>query len=221
MGQVLPGCATTTEAIHRVISGVERAQGRSPVGTGSAPPPSRSGASVRPPATPAWGPKQISSSALTVEQEAIIVAFRQHTLLPLDDCLYALQATIPGLTRSNLHRCLQRHGSAALPPNPGCPIPTPPWPASGPRHTRSASCTSTSNQRFAGHRRGPHRAGQAAPVRRQRPHQQVRLRAAARQGHAPHRRQLPACRGRSRAVQDVRIADRQPRSDPPEVCQQR
>lgn len=38
-----------------------------------------------------------------------IVAFRKHTLLPLVDCLYALQATIPHLTRSSLHRCLRRH----------------------------------------------------------------------------------------------------------------
>jgi hypothetical protein len=30
-------------------------------------------------------------------EEAIILAFRRHTLLPLDDCLYALQATIPHL----------------------------------------------------------------------------------------------------------------------------
>ena len=38
------------------------------------------------------------------------------TLLPLDDCLYALQATIPrNLTRSSLHRCLQRHGISRLP----------------------------------------------------------------------------------------------------------
>jgi len=36
-------------------------------------------------------------------------------LLPLDDCLYALQATIPHLTRSSLHRCLQRHGVSRLP----------------------------------------------------------------------------------------------------------
>ena len=36
-------------------------------------------------------------------------------LLPLDDCLYALQATIPHLTRSSLHRCLQRHGISRLP----------------------------------------------------------------------------------------------------------
>ena len=31
---------------------------------------------------------------LSIEEEAIIVAFRRHTLLPLDDCLYALQAAI-------------------------------------------------------------------------------------------------------------------------------
>ncbi len=43
------------------------------------------------------------------------MAFRRHTLLPLDDCLYALQATIPHLTRSSLHRCLQRHGISRLP----------------------------------------------------------------------------------------------------------
>ena len=52
---------------------------------------------------------------LSVEQEAIIVAFRRYTLLPLDDCLYALQATIPELTRSSLHRCLERHGISRLP----------------------------------------------------------------------------------------------------------
>ena len=44
-----------------------------------------------------------------------MVAFRRHTLLPLDDCLYALQPTIPHLTRSSLHRCLKRHGISRLP----------------------------------------------------------------------------------------------------------
>jgi transposase-like protein len=52
---------------------------------------------------------------LSVEEEAMIVAFRSHTLLPLDDCLYALQPSIPHLTRSSLHRCLQRHGISRLP----------------------------------------------------------------------------------------------------------
>lgn len=52
---------------------------------------------------------------LSLEEEAIIVAFRRHTVLPLDDCLYGLQPTIPHLTRSSLHRCLQRHGISRLP----------------------------------------------------------------------------------------------------------
>jgi hypothetical protein len=51
------------------------------------------------------GPKERRSTVLTQEEEALVVAFRRHTLLPLDDCLYALQATIPHLTRSSLHRC--------------------------------------------------------------------------------------------------------------------
>jgi hypothetical protein len=61
------------------------------------------------------GPKTVRSTVLTPEEEAIVVAFRRHTLLPLDDCLYALQATIPSLTRSALHRCLQHHGMSLLP----------------------------------------------------------------------------------------------------------
>lgn len=60
-------------------------------------------------------PKEARSTILSIEEEAIIVAFRRHTLLPLDDCLYALQPTIPHLTRSSLHRGLQRHGISRLP----------------------------------------------------------------------------------------------------------
>ncbi|MDO5758983.1 MAG: IS481 family transposase, partial [Rhodobacterales bacterium] len=44
----------------------------------------------------------------------ISLAFRRHTLLPLDDCLHALQPSIPQLTQSALHRCLQRHDIARL-----------------------------------------------------------------------------------------------------------
>ncbi|GEP12631.1 hypothetical protein MGN01_44760 [Methylobacterium gnaphalii] len=43
------------------------------------------------------------------------MAFRRDTLLPLDDGLYALQATIPNLTRSSLHLCLLRHAISRLP----------------------------------------------------------------------------------------------------------
>ena len=61
------------------------------------------------------GPKVPRSTVLSTDEEALIVAFRRHTLLPLDDCLYALQATIPHLTRSSLHRLFQRHGISRLP----------------------------------------------------------------------------------------------------------
>jgi len=61
------------------------------------------------------GPKPRHSTVLTLEAEALIVAFRRHTLLPLDDCLYALPATWPHLTRSTLHRGLRRHGISRLP----------------------------------------------------------------------------------------------------------
>ena len=61
------------------------------------------------------GPKQPHSTLLSLEEEAAIVAFRRHTLLPLDDCLYTLQPTIAHLTRSSLHLCLQRHGISRLP----------------------------------------------------------------------------------------------------------
>jgi transposase-like protein len=61
------------------------------------------------------GPRDAKSTVLSVEDEAVIVAFRRHTLLPLDDCLYTLQPTIPYLTRSSLHRCLQRHDISRLP----------------------------------------------------------------------------------------------------------
>ncbi len=61
------------------------------------------------------GPKDAGSTVLTVEGEAVIIAFRRPTLLPPDDCLHALQPAIPHLTRSSLHRCLQRHGISRLP----------------------------------------------------------------------------------------------------------
>ena len=115
MGQVLHGCATTTEAIRRAIQH-SQASLRSLAG--------RYG--INPKTVAKWkkrgsvadrrtGPSQPKSTVLSVEEEAVVVTFRRHTLLPLDDCLYALQATIPHLTRSSLHRCLQRHGISRLP----------------------------------------------------------------------------------------------------------
>ena len=56
------------------------------------------------------GPKAPKSTVLTPAEEAIVVAFPQKTMLPLDDVPGCLRNTIPNLTRSTLHRCLQRHG---------------------------------------------------------------------------------------------------------------
>ena len=61
------------------------------------------------------GPKTPASTVLSSDEEAVIVAFRKHTLLPLDDRLYPLQSTTPHLTRSSPYRCLQRHGISRLP----------------------------------------------------------------------------------------------------------
>ena len=115
MGQVLHGSATTTEAIRRAIQhsqeslrALAKRYGINPKTVSKW----RGRTSVSDERT---GPREAKSTVLTVEEEAIIVAFRRHTLLPLDDCLYALQATIPNLTRSSLHRCLQRHGIGRLP----------------------------------------------------------------------------------------------------------
>ncbi len=55
------------------------------------------------------------ATVLSERDEAIICAFRAKTLLSLDDCFLALKDEIPKLSRSNLHRCLQRHGLSRLP----------------------------------------------------------------------------------------------------------
>ena len=45
----------------------------------------------------------------------MIVEFRRRTLLPLDDVMGCLKDSIPNLTRSSLHRCLERYGISRLP----------------------------------------------------------------------------------------------------------
>ena len=109
MGQVLHGSATTTEAVRRAIQarqGSVRAAARR---YGVSPTTVPKWRKRRTPADARRGPKEVRSTVLSLEEEAIVVAFRRHTLLPLDDCLSALQPTIAHLTRSSLHRCLQRH----------------------------------------------------------------------------------------------------------------
>ncbi len=115
MGQVLHGSATTTEAVRRAIQNSQASLRALAERHGINP---KTVAKWRKRDTTAdrpTGPRAPHSTVLSVQEEAIVVAFRRHTLLPLDDCLYALQATIPHLTRSSLHRCLQRHGISRLP----------------------------------------------------------------------------------------------------------
>lgn len=60
------------------------------------------------------GPKTPHSTTLTAGEEQLIILFRSQTLLPLDDCLYALKPAVPAITRSSMHRCFQRHGLTPL-----------------------------------------------------------------------------------------------------------
>src|SRR3546814_14234685 len=95
MGQILHGSATTTEAVRRAI---QRSQESLRVLA------KRYGLNQKTVAK--WkkrtsvadlptGPTDPHSPVLSLDDEAIIVAFRKHTLLPLDDCLYALHPTNP------------------------------------------------------------------------------------------------------------------------------
>ena len=115
MGQILHGSAKTTHAVRALI---QRSQASNAALSREL------GINVKTVAKwrkrdsvqdAAMGPKAAHSTVLSIQEEAVIVAFRRHTLLPLDDCLYALQPSIPHLTRSSLHRCLQRHGISRLP----------------------------------------------------------------------------------------------------------
>ena len=115
MGQVLHGSATTTEAIRRAIQRREESVRALARRHGVSPTTVQKWRKRQDTADAPMGPKEARSTTLTPEQEAMAVAFRRHTLLPLDDCLYALQPSIPELTRSGLHRCFARHGISRLP----------------------------------------------------------------------------------------------------------
>src|SRR5258708_15017213 len=95
MGQVLHGCATTTAAVRRAIQHSQASLRQLAKRYG-----------INPKTVAKWkkrpsvadlptGPKDVKSTVLATEEEAIVVAFRRHTLLPLDDCLYALRSGAP------------------------------------------------------------------------------------------------------------------------------
>lgn len=115
MGQILHGSAKTTAVIRRAIQCSKLTNKALSQKYG-----------INPKTVSKWrkrnyvndtpmGPKQPRSTVLSKEEEAICIAFRKYTLLPIDDCLYSLQDTISHLTRSSLHRLFQRHGINRLP----------------------------------------------------------------------------------------------------------
>jgi hypothetical protein len=115
MGQILHGSARTTAAVRRAIQPSQASLKKL-----------AERYAIHPQTVAKWkkradvhdapmGPKQPRSTALTLGQEAMCVAFRRPTLLPLDDCLYARQRSMPSLTRSSRQRCCQRHGISRLP----------------------------------------------------------------------------------------------------------
>jgi transposase-like protein len=59
------------------------------------------------------------NTSLTEWEEALVVELRRSLALPLDDIVEAMRRCLnPGLSRSAIHRCLQRHGiSARLTPD--------------------------------------------------------------------------------------------------------
>ncbi len=102
MGQILHGCAKTTQTIRRAIQNRKESIAKL-----------SKHYNLNPKTIIKWrkrsftkdadmGPKHPRSTVLTLEEEAIIVTFRKYTLLPLDDCLYALQSTIPRITSYNV-----------------------------------------------------------------------------------------------------------------------
>ena len=114
MGQVLHGSATTTHAIRTKIQGSKESAYRAR---------ERYGINIK--TAYKWktrdsvedqkcGPAAGYGSVLSNVDEAIIVETRRKTLLPLDDLYDVLKPAIKVLTRSNLHRCLQRHGVSRL-----------------------------------------------------------------------------------------------------------
>jgi hypothetical protein len=108
VGQILHGSATTIELIRRAIQCKRIKTCQRHVFSGN-----RQGSlialsrryGVNPKTVAKWrrrttvsnartGPTDPKSTVLTIDEEAVIVAFRKHALLPLDDCLYSLQPII-------------------------------------------------------------------------------------------------------------------------------
>src|SRR5438270_558478 len=104
MGQILHGSATTTHAIRAAIQrskaslqALSERHGINPKTVAKWR--RRVSAEDRP-----MGPKVPHSTVLSAEEEILIVAFRRHTLFPLDACLSTLQVTMPSTSPARICR---------------------------------------------------------------------------------------------------------------------
>src|ERR1700727_265518 len=95
MGQVLHGCATTTEAVRRAIQNSQESLRALAKRYGINQKTVAKWKQRKTVADRPTGPKEAKSTVLSIEEEAIIVAFRRHTMLPLGGGPEALQQTIP------------------------------------------------------------------------------------------------------------------------------
>ena len=83
MGQILHGSATTTEAIRRAIQHSQESLRALAKRHGINQKTVAKWKKLTSVADIPTGPKDAKSTVLSIEEEAILVAFRRHTLLPL------------------------------------------------------------------------------------------------------------------------------------------
>jgi hypothetical protein len=115
MGQILHGSAKTTHAVRAELQRSQASAAKLARRFGINEKTVRKWRSRETVEDEAMGPKERRSSVLSPLEEAAIVALRVQARLPLDDVFVALRDVIPHLTRSSLHRSLQRHGISRLP----------------------------------------------------------------------------------------------------------
>ena len=115
MGQVIHGSAKTTHAVRAELQRSQASAAELARRYGLNEKTVRKWRSRQSVEDQPMGPKERRSSVLSAIEEAAIVALRVQARLPLDDVFIALKDVIPHLTRSSLHRCLQRHGISRLP----------------------------------------------------------------------------------------------------------
>ena len=115
MASILHGCARTTPRIRAEFQASKKSSRALAAAYGLNPKTVAKWRGRAETADASMGPKAARSTVLTPAEEAIVVEFRRRTLIPLNEVLGCLRDTIPNLSRSALHRCLQRHGISRRP----------------------------------------------------------------------------------------------------------